>query len=105
MRKEVKLGDICNILNGYAFKSKEYVEDGIRVIRITNVQKGIIQDTDPKYYKIDKIETLKNYMLKENDLLISLTGNVGRVGQISKDLLPAGLNQRVGCIRIKDEKM
>ena len=104
MRKEVKLGEICNILNGYAFKSKEYVEDGIRIIRITNVQKGIIQDTDPKYYKIDKIETLKNYMLKENDLLISLTGNVGRVGQISKDLLPAGLNQRVGCIRIKEEK-
>ena len=104
MIREVKLGEICNILNGYAFKSKEYVEDGIRIIRITNVQKGIIQDTDPKYYKIDKIETLKNYMLKENDLLISLTGNVGRVGQISKELLPAGLNQRVGCIRIKEKK-
>ena len=104
MSREVKLGEICNILNGYAFKSKEYVEDGIRIIRITNVQKGIIQDTDPKYYNIDKIETLKNYMLKENDLLISLTGNVGRVGQISKELLPAGLNQRVGCIRIKEEK-
>ena len=104
MIREVKLGEICNILNGYTFKSKEYVEDGIRIIRITNVQKGIIQDTDPKYYKIDKIETLKNYMLKENDLLISLTGNVGRVGQISKDLLPAGLNQRVGCIRIKEKK-
>ena len=104
MIREVKLGEICNILNGYAFKSKEYVEDGIRIIRITNVQKGIIQDTDPKYYDITKIEILKNYMLKENDLLISLTGNVGRVGQISRDLLPAGLNQRVGCIRIKEEK-
>ena len=104
MRKEVKLGDICNILNGYAFKSKEYVEDGIRVIRITNVQKGNIEDNDPKYYDISKIEELKNYMLKENDLLISLTGNVGRVGLLSKKLLPAGLNQRVGCLRIKDER-
>ena len=104
MIRKVKLGEICDILNGYAFKSKEYVEDGIRIIRITNVQKGIIQDTDPKYYHIDKIETLKNYMLKENDLLISLTGNVGRVGQISKELLPAGLNQRVGCIRIKEKE-
>lgn len=104
MRKEVKLGDICNILNGYAFKSKEYVEDGIRVIRITNVQKGNIKDNDPKYYDISKIKELKNYMLKENDLLISLTGNVGRVGLLPKKLLPAGLNQRVGCLRIKDEK-
>ena len=104
MMKEVKLGDICNILNGYAFKSKEYVEDGIRVIRITNVQKGNIEDNDPKYYDISKIEELKNYMLKENDLLISLTGNVGRVGLLPKKLLPAGLNQRVGCLRIKDER-
>ena len=104
MRKEVKLGDICNILNGYAFKSKEYLEDGIRVIRITNVQKGNIEDNDPKYYDISKIKELKNYMLKENDLLISLTGNVGRVGLLPKKLLPAGLNQRVGCLRIKDEK-
>ena len=105
MRKEVKLGDICNILNGYAFKSKEYVEDGIRIIRITNVQRGNIEDNDPKYYDISKIEELKNYMLKENDLLISLTGNVGRVGILPKKLLPAGLNQRVGCLRIKDKKI
>ena len=104
MIREVKLGEICNILNGYAFKSKEYVEDGIRIIRITNVQKGNIEDNDPKYYDTSKIKELKNYMLKENDLLISLTGNVGRVGLLPKKLLPAGLNQRVGCLRIKDEK-
>lgn len=45
MRK-VRLGDICDILNGYAFKSSNYVSDGIRVIRITNVQKGYIADDD-----------------------------------------------------------
>ncbi len=102
--EKMKLGDICNILNGYAFKSKKYVEKGIRVIRITNVQKGIIEDLDPKYYDISEMDNLKNYMLKENDLLISLTGNVGRVGLISKEFLPAGLNQRVGCLRIKDDR-
>ena len=102
MSKKMKLGEICNILNGYAFKSKEYVDDGIRVIRITNVQKGFIEDFNPKYYDISQTDKLKNYMLKENDLLISLTGNVGRVGLMSKEFLPAGLNQRVGCLRIKD---
>lgn len=104
MSEKVKLGDICNILNGYAFKSKKYVDKGIRVIRITNVQKGIIEDVDPKYYDISEIDNLKNYMLKENDLLISLTGNVGRVGLMVKEFLPAGLNQRVGCLRIKDDR-
>ena len=104
MNEKVKLGDICNILNGYAFKSKKYVDKGIRVIRITNVQKGTIEDVDPKYYDISEIDNFKNYMLKENDLLISLTGNVGRVGLMIKEFLPAGLNQRVGCLRIKDDR-
>ena len=104
MNEKVKLGDICNILNGYAFKSKKYVDKVIRVIRITNVQKGTIEDVDPKYYDISEIDNFKNYMLKENDLLISLTGNVGRVGLMIKEFLPAGLNQRVGCLRIKDDR-
>ena len=104
MSERIKLGEICNILNGYAFKSKKYVDKGIRVIRITNVQKGDIEDLEPKYYDVSEIDKLQNYMLKENDLLISLTGNVGRVALMSKKFLPAGLNQRVGCLRIKDEK-
>ena len=54
MSERKKLSEICNILNGYAFKSKEYVDNGIRVIRITNVQKGIIEDADPKYYDISQ---------------------------------------------------
>ena len=100
---KAKLKNICNILNGYAFKSNNYVDDGIRIIRITNVQKGIIEDSDPKFYPNEEEKKIQKYLLNENDLLISLTGNVGRVGLLRKDLLPAALNQRVGCIRIKDK--
>ena len=100
---KAKLKNICNILNGYAFKSNNYVDDGIRIIRITNVQKGIIEDSDPKFYPNEEEKKLQKYLLNENDLLVSLTGNVGRVGLLRKDLLPAALNQRVGCIRIKDK--
>lgn len=93
--------DIATILNGYAFKSDKYSSDGIRIIRITNVQDGFIEDNAPKFYPyLDKNE-LQKYMLRENDLLISLTGNVGRVGILNDSLLPAALNQRVGCIRPK----
>ena len=95
-----KLGEVCEILNGFAFKSGKYTEQGIRVLRITNVQKGFIVDNEPKYYPFDEEQNIKQYMLKENDLLMSLTGNVGRVGLLQKELLPAALNQRVACIRI-----
>ncbi|MBO4800261.1 MAG: restriction endonuclease subunit S [Bacteroidaceae bacterium] len=96
-----KLGDICMLLNGFAFKSEKYVDNGIRVMRITNVQKGEIVDDDPKFYPMSSQSEIQRYMLKENDLLVSLTGNVGRVGLLQRELLPAALNQRVACLRLK----
>lgn len=96
-----KLNEIATIINGYAFKSSKYITNGYRVIRITNVQKGFLCDDDPKYYAQEK--SLSKYELFEKDILISLTGNVGRVGFVEKDILPAYLNQRVGCIRINSE--
>lgn len=101
--QKVKLGEICKVLNGYAFSSDKYVESGLRIIRITNVQKGYIEDDLPCYYPIEKERELQKFILKENDLLISLTGNVGRVGLLPKKYLPSVLNQRVGCIKVNDE--
>ena len=96
-----RLGDVCEILNGYAFKSVNYTDKGVRIIRISNVQKGCIEDNTPAFYPFDDINVAK-YELFEGDLLLSLTGNVGRVGSLDKKFLPAALNQRVACIRIKD---
>ncbi len=96
-----RLGDVCDILNGFAFKSEQYVEEGIRIIRIANVQKGYIEDSTPVFYPIDNKDA-KKYSLEEDDMLMSLTGNVGRVAKLSKEFLPAALNQRVACLRIKD---
>lgn len=104
MRKE-SLSSLCKIINGYAFKSTDYTGTGYRVIRITNVQKGIVVDNDPKFIPeviADKADSSK---LMKNDILISLTGNVGRVGRIDEQLLPAVLNQRVGLIRINTSKL
>lgn len=100
--KMVKIGDVCNILNGYAFKSTNYTKDGVRVMRIANVQKGKVTDDDPQFYPMSYADTINNYMLYEGDLLMSLTGNVGRVGILTKALLPAALNQRVACLRLKN---
>lgn len=102
--EKVKIGDVCNILNGFAFKSENYVGSGIRVIRIANVQKGYIEDTTPAFYPLDS-GGLDKYMLENGDLLMSLTGNVGRVAMLEADMLPAALNQRVACLRLKSSKI
>ena len=100
-----ELGEMTKILNGYAFKSNKYTSSGIRVIRISDVQKGKMSDKDLKYYPIEMMDEFKSYILKENDLVMSLTGNVGRVAMISERHLPAGLNQRVACIRTKNKEI
>lgn len=100
---KIKLYEICDILNGYAFKSINYVDTGIRVIRITNVQNGYIEDKEPQFYPLSYEKEIQKYILKENDILISLTGNVGRVALLDKKYLPAALNQRVACMRLKND--
>ena len=104
--QKVKFSEVCKISNGFAFKSDKYVNiEGGRVIRITNVQKGRIIDNYPKFYPFSELKNLESYKINEDDILMSLTGNVGRVGKFPKELLPAYINQRVCRIKSKSNKL
>ena len=105
MNDKIRLKDACKILNGFAFKSGKYVDSGIRIIRIANVQKGYVEDERPVFCPNSEESSIRDYMLEEDDLLLSLTGNVGRVALLDKRWLPAALNQRVACLRIKDDRI
>jgi type I restriction enzyme S subunit len=97
-----KLGDLLEVQNGYAFSSKEYSESGYFVMRIGNVQNGYISCSHPKYINLPSNSILQKLVLSEGDILVSLTGNVGRVGVIEKAHLPAVLNQRVARLTINN---
>ena len=99
------LGELCEVTNGFAFKSAEYVDSGVRIIRIANVQKGVVTDDHPKFYPLETIGDYSRFELQERDLVMSLTGNVGRVGLMPRTLLPAFLNQRVACLRPRTDQM
>ena len=99
-----KLGEVCKLTNGYAFQSKEYTDDGYFVIRIGNVQDGYIELNNPRYIKLSE-EKQKKFILSEGDILVSLTGNVGRVGEIKEEHLPAVLNQRVAKISLNSKSL
>ena len=97
---EQLLGDLIEIQNGYAFKSGDYTTDGYFVIRIGNVQDGEITLDNPRFIKLaDK--RLERFILSTGDILVSLTGNIGRVGVVKDEHLPAVLNQRVARITSK----
>jgi len=93
------LGDFISFQNGYAFKSNTYIETGAFVIRIGNVQDGFISLNNPAY--IDESDSsVQAFKLRSGDILISLTGNVGRVAVINQAHLPAVLNQRVARLLV-----
>ena len=91
---EIALGSIMNFVNGFAFQSKSYQKNGkYSIVTIKNVQDGRI-DTQGAAY-IDEVPAkMKNECyLRVGDILLSLPGNVGRVGIVFENNLL--LNQRV----------
>lgn len=98
-----RLGDHISVQNGYAFSSSDYVNDGHFVMRISNVQNGYVSQSDPKYIKLPTDGSLDRFVLVEGDILMSLTGNIGRVGLVEVNHLPAVLNQRVARIKVRPD--
>ena len=97
------LGNYVNFQNGYAFKSSEYAKKGHYLIRIKNVQQGFIEIKDECFVKVPDGSKFEKFKLNTGDIVISLTGNVGRVARIEAEHLPAALNQRVATIAPKND--
>lgn len=89
-----KVIDCVDMVNGYPFSSDDYVPDGpYKLYTIKNVQDGhIVADVDNYIDSLpDKLPDA--CILEPSDIIMSLTGNVGRVGLVYEN--NALLNQRV----------
>lgn len=108
--KKVKLGDYIDVLSGFAFKSKDFSDSGIPVIKIKNVCPPYISLEDLSYVPNSIAFQNPRYILRKGDVLIAMTGShinqiasvVGRVGRVRYDAITV-LNQRVGKIVNKNE--
>jgi type I restriction enzyme, S subunit len=92
------INDIIELQPGFGFKSKSFIEAGkYRVITIKNVQDGLLDLSKTSF--LDEIpKRMPNYcQLKYKDILLSLTGNVGRCCLVSDENLL--LNQRIAKLR------
>lgn len=97
--KWVRLGEISRINGGYSFKSTEYTEKGIRVIRISDFnENGFVNSKIVRYKDSDAI---KPYHLEEKNILMALTGGtVGKSFFVSSLNEAMAVNQRVATIKI-----
>lgn len=95
-----KLGSIASIQGGFAFKSTDYKNKGVPLLRISNI-KGFKVSFDEDAVFLDKnfIKEYSDFLISRGDILIALSGaTTGKYGVYDKDE-KALLNQRVGQIK------
>lgn len=102
--ENIELGKIMSFENGFAFQSKTYLSSGqYRIITIKNVKDGRIDASGAAFINEIPVRMKSGCFLSEGDVLLSLTGNVGRTGIVFEDNLL--LNQRVAKICPNDERI
>ncbi|WP_061589422.1 restriction endonuclease subunit S [Streptococcus sanguinis] len=89
-----KLNEVVDLISGYPFSSNDYVTSGkYKLYTIKNVQDGYTVDKVDNYLDFLPSNMSHECQLRRGDLIMSLTGNVGRVGIVYEDNVL--LNQRV----------
>ena len=102
--KKYKLGEVTDILPGYAFKSKDFGKSGIPVIKIKDIAPPSInmlgtECVDTSAYELSKIS---KYIIGKGDYVVAMTGaTIGKIGRQKENIL-AYLNQRVARIKAKE---
>ena len=90
----IKLNEVVDLISGYPFSSNDYVTSGkYKLYTIKNVQDGYTVDKVDNYLDFLPSNMSHECQLRRGDLIMSLTGNVGRVGMVYED--DVLLNQRV----------
>ena len=103
---EQPLSERLDVLGGYAFKSENFDEEsGIPVLRIGNVNSGHFKSVNMVYWTEDA--SLERYAIYPGDLVMSLTGTVGKddygnVCILGSDYNKYYLNQRNAKLEIKE---
>ena len=95
-----KITDLITLLNGYAFKSASFDDSGkYKIVTIKNVKDGTFDGGNVSCIKSIPERMPLHCKLEQGDILLSLTGNVGRVCMvIGGNFL---LNQRVAKLKSK----
>jgi restriction endonuclease S subunit/type I restriction-modification system DNA methylase subunit len=94
-----KVEDITSLKGGFPFKSSDYVDSGLAVLKHNNLQNGSVEVSKGQDY-IKQTTEMDNYLLRSGDLVVSMDFDCGKIGKILTDGWV--LNQRMTLVRTKD---
>ena len=99
--KKGLVSDLADTVMGYAFKSNDFVKEGIPLVRMGNLYQNQFQlDRSPIYLPDDFATEYKRFLLQSGDLVMSMTGTMGKrdygfAVEIPENTQDCLLNQRV----------
>ncbi len=104
--KSLKVGEVCRLKGGFAFKSSDSCEEGIKWLKIANVGVNKIKWEEKSFLPFG-FETQHNeFVLTEGNVVIAMTRpilsgklKIAKIGEMDSGSL---LNQRVGRIESKE---
>lgn len=103
---ETNLKAFIEVESGAAFKSEEFVENGIPVVKIANISNYTLVPTKgDSFIKETDLEKYQNVVLSTGNVLIAMSGNTTcKMGRVPASFSPSLVNQRVGWIKpVSDE--
>jgi len=96
------LGSFSSFQGGFAFKSSDYTESGIPLVKITNVHFENLEWEDVNYLPENFLNSKPDFSLEVGDLVMAMTRpiikslNAVKVVEVKERDRPCLLNQRVG---------
>lgn len=74
--EEKRLGEIVDYVKGYAFKSDDYKENGVRIIRVSDLNESSIKDNEDKVFISESTaQKYSKYLIKLDDIIITTVGS------------------------------
>jgi len=97
--------DYAKLNGGFAFQSSSWIKEGLKVIRIKNINDDYTISThNCSSVSIDNFSNLDEFKVKFGDVVIALTGaTIGKYGIVPKDHNSILVNQRVGFFSLGDD--
>ncbi|KHD25444.1 hypothetical protein NM09_06880 [Vibrio caribbeanicus] len=105
--KELK--EITSIDIGHAFKSKEFTECGIPLLRGQNIEPGSLRWSETKHFPVEKLDKFQHLFIDAGDIILAMDRPIVSAGlklarAVSSDL-PCVLVQRVARLKGKAEEL
>ena len=101
--EEVKLSDFFDFLEGPGIRNWQYTEKGTRFMNIRLIQDGEIQTHKSNFVSNEEANgKYRHFLLKEEDMIVSTSGTLGKTAIVRSYHLPLLLNTSVIRFRPKD---